>query len=377
MQNIPLSLYIHIPWCIKKCPYCDFNSHTAPNNLPEQSYINALLEDLGLDASLAQGRSIQSIFIGGGTPSLFSPEAISQLLSGVNNIVPIARHAEITLEANPGTVEQQRFNGFKQAGINRLSIGIQSFQDEKLKRLGRIHDAQTATAAVIAAKNAGFDNFNIDLMFGLPDQSQEDALFDLTSAIALEPTHLSWYQLTIEPNTVFYRHTPVLPDDDIIWDMQIKGQLVLAANHHQQYEISAYSLTGTQCLHNLNYWQFGDYLAIGAGAHGKITQLDSGEITRYWKRKLPTSYLDPMKPFTADTKTLSQDDIVLEFMLNHLRLNKPISKTLFENHTGLQWKIISNKLDLAAEQKLLTYNEKQCQTTELGKRFLNELLAIF
>ncbi len=306
-KPIPLALYIHIPWCIRKCPYCDFNSHAVKEAIPEESYLQALIRDLEADLDQIPLRPIQSIFIGGGTPSLFSPDALAALLEAIAARVALARSLEVTLEANPGTVEQTRFVGFRQAGINRLSLGIQSFQPEKLKVLGRIHDDQEAVQAVMAAKQAGFENFNLDLMFGLPNQSLEDALFDLNTALSLKPTHLSWYQLTIEPNTLFYHRKPPLPADDDIWEIQHHGQALLASHGFHQYEISAYSQFGFQSRHNLNYWEFGDYLGIGAGAHAKITNPHNHTITRFWKTKHPKEYLNPDKSFLAGQQTIPVD----------------------------------------------------------------------
>jgi putative oxygen-independent coproporphyrinogen III oxidase len=376
--NLPLSLYIHIPWCIKKCPYCDFNSHALKNELPESAYLDALKADLSLDAHQAEDREIQSIFIGGGTPSLFSPEALSELFNHISNKLTLAENIEITLEANPGTVDQQRFAGFRASGVNRLSIGIQSFQKDKLKSLGRIHDDNEAVNAIIAAKQAGFDNFNIDLMYGLPKQTLEDALYDLSTALSLQPTHLSWYQLTLEPNTAFHHRPPVLPNDDRIWEMQQAGDAYLHQNGFKAYEISAYFRDEQQdyrCRHNLNYWSFGDYLAIGAGAHGKITT--NGQIKRYWKTRHPKDYLNPDTPFLAGEKILNDKDIPLEFMMNVLRLYQPIPISLFESHTGMSISVLIEKLDKAQSMDLLSHNNEVIETTTRGKLYLNELLQLF
>ncbi|HET8730764.1 MAG TPA: radical SAM family heme chaperone HemW, partial [Moraxellaceae bacterium] len=292
----PLSLYIHVPWCVRKCPYCDFNSHAAGAELPETAYVDALLADLrqDLDLDLVQGREIASIFIGGGTPSLFSPDAYARLFDGLRRELHFASDIEITLEANPGTVEQAKFRGYRALGVNRLSIGVQSFSPEKLAALGRIHGRDEAVRAAEAARGAGFDNFNIDLMHGLPGQSVAEALADVRQALALAPTHLSWYQLTIEPNTVFYRDPPVLPEDDTLWSIQEEGQTLLAEGGYRQYEVSAYARPERECRHNRNYWMFGDYLALGAGAHGKVTRpasaLGQGGVWRYAKTRLPRDY---------------------------------------------------------------------------------------
>jgi putative oxygen-independent coproporphyrinogen III oxidase len=376
MMNIPLSLYIHLPWCIRKCPYCDFNSHALRGELPEKAYVTALLQDLQQDLPRVAGRTIHSIFIGGGTPSLFSPNAIESLLTGINKYLPISANTEITLEANPGTVEQSAFAGFRQAGINRLSIGIQSFQDEKLKTLGRIHGSKEALRAVQSAQQAGFTNFNLDLMFGLPQQTIADALFDLTTAIDLQPTHISWYQLTLEPNTFFYQHPPTLPNDDHIWEMQTEGQALLATHTFNQYEISAYSKAKHQCQHNLNYWEFGDYLGIGAGAHGKITDLKNGTVHRMHKLKHPKIYLDS-KQFIAEEKNIATKELAFEFMLNALRLKQTITLDLFSARTGLHLAAIEKQLAIAASNNLLQYDQHSIKVTEHGYRFLNNLLEIF
>jgi len=380
--TIPLSLYIHIPWCVQKCPYCDFNSHALKGELPEIAYLKALEEDLKQDLSTfpIQDRTIQSIFIGGGTPSLFSANAIAQLLQIVRNAANLAPNAEITLEANPGTIEQDSFAGFKQAGINRLSIGIQSFQAEKLKTLGRIHNAEEAIRAVETAHQAGFDNFNLDLMHGLPNQTAEDALFDLKTALSLRPTHLSWYQLTLEPNTAFHHHPPKLPLDDQLAEIQQAGQSYLAAQGFHPYEISAYttqSQPDRRSLHNLNYWLFGDYLAIGAGAHGKITDLNTNTITRYWKTRHPKDYLDMDRPFLGGQKRLLDDEIPLEFMMNVLRLYQKIPLALFKARTGRDIESIAARLEQAKIKGLLDQDEVCLETTPLGKRYLNDLLQIF
>lgn len=372
----PLSLYVHIPWCVRKCPYCDFNSHQADHTINEKEpiYIEALLRDLETDLPLAQGRSISSIFIGGGTPSLFSAQSIKQLLVGINHRIPIDKNAEITLEANPGTFEQEKFSGFFEAGINRLSIGIQSFQQEKLSSLGRIHNSDEAKRAITIAKQAGFTNFNLDLMHGLPNQTLSDALSDLQKAIDFEPTHLSWYQLTIEPNTFFYSHPPTLPDDDTLWDIQEAGQSLLTKNGYAQYEISAYSKPNKQSAHNVNYWEFGDYLGIGAGAHGKITDLKNQTVTRLWKTRLPKDYLNANGNFIAGTNKLSTHDLLLEGLMNVLRLNDGVSLSLFCERSGLSTSDVTHQLTIASD--FLTNNHK-VQCNELGHRYLNNVLALF
>ncbi|WP_211830205.1 radical SAM family heme chaperone HemW [Kistimonas asteriae] len=373
----PLSLYVHVPWCIQKCPYCDFNSHTAKGELPERDYVNALLQDFETSLDAIQGRTLHSIFIGGGTPSLLSPSAYERLFAGLRQHIDFSDEIEITLEANPGTFEQDKFTGFRQTGINRLSIGIQSFQDDKLKKLGRIHHGEEAQRAVEMAFTAGFTNINLDLMHGLPNQSQDDALFDLTTAIALKPTHLSWYQLTIEPNTVFYSRPPVLPEDDALWDIQEAGQALLAESGYQQYEISAYSQPGRQSRHNLNYWQFGDYIGIGAGAHGKLTLLEEDAILRNWKTRFPADYLNPAKPFEAGHRTLVEEDLPLEFMMNALRLNQGVEARYFSQRTGLMLEKISNTLKQADGLGFITLRNNKIAPTTQGSLFLNEVLELF
>ena len=317
----PLSLYIHLPWCVRKCPYCDFNSHRAGDAPPKQRYISNLLKDLSREAARANGRTIESIFLGGGTPSLFSPDEIKTLLEGVRTLFELADAAEVTMEANPGTVECGSPEGYRNAGVTRLSVGAQSFDDEKLTALGRIHSSADIVRAVEEARNGGFTNINIDLMHGLPDQTVAMALDDLTAAIRLKPSHISWYQLTLEPNTVFYARPPAnLPDDDLAFEIQDRGQELLAEHGYAQYEISAYARNGKQCRHNLNYWLFGDYLAVGAGAHGKITT--AGGIFRYQKPANPLQYMmsqEAESPSTA-LNALNSADRMFEFMLNALRL---------------------------------------------------------
>ena len=373
----PLSLYVHIPWCVRKCPYCDFNSHQARQELPENEYVEALLRDLEQDLPRTWGRAVYSIFFGGGTPSLFSPEAIDRLLSGIRARLPLDQNIEITLEANPGTVELERFKGFRQAGINRLSIGIQSFDETKLKALGRIHGCEEALHAAEAARAAGFDNFNLDLMFGLPGQTVEQAVSDIRTAIQLGPTHVSAYQLTIEPNTLFHARPPVLPDDDSTWDMQNRLQTELAAAGYRQYEVSAYAKPGYECRHNLNYWQFGDYLGIGAGAHAKIT--DAGSITRLWKIKQPNEYLlaaGTPRNLGGEQK-LSREHTVTEFMMNALRLNSGFPSRLFAERTGLPISAVAQSLEAAEQQGLIDWDAETLRPTATGFRFLNNLVAMF
>jgi oxygen-independent coproporphyrinogen-3 oxidase len=372
----PLSLYIHIPWCVRKCPYCDFNSHAAAT-IPEQEYIRCLTADLEEDLPLVQGRQLQSIFFGGGTPSLFSGQAIGEILGHVEKHIPFSPDIEITLEANPGTVEQNKFHDFKAAGINRLSIGVQSFQQRHLQKLGRIHSANEAIKAAESAIKAGLDNFNLDLMHGLPEQSPQQALADLQQAIDLNPQHLSWYQLTIETNTEFYSNPPPLPADETLADIQDAGEQLLAQHGFGQYEVSAYSQAGKQCRHNLNYWQFGDYLGIGAGAHGKITDLQNRQVIRNQKTRNPKDYMDPDKKTCSSKRVLSAEDISFEFMMFGLRLNQGINKKLFSERTGQSFSTIKASVDQLCAQKLLSEQPQTITTTELGRRYLNEVVEKF
>ena len=372
----PLSLYIHIPWCVRKCPYCDFNSHAAREGIPEDAYINALIADLEQDLPAVWGRTIETVFIGGGTPSLFSPESIDRLLGDVRARVSLKPDAEITLEANPGTVDQVRFKGFRDAGINRLSVGVQSFQPDLLQRIGRIHNDREAIAAIEAAQQAGFANLNLDLMFGLPGQTIEQALADLRTATALEPAHISWYELTIEPNTWFHRHPPERPADDTLWEMQQAGRTLLDAAGFERYEVSAYAQNSRQCQHNLNYWQFGDYLGIGAGAHAKISDAATQSITRISKVKHPRTYLDAAHSTQriSTTSRLSVDDVVLEFAMNVLRLDQGFSPATFTAATGLPYAAIETIVNNITADGLLSVKDGTIKATPRGQRYLNELL---
>lgn len=376
----PLSLYVHIPWCVQKCPYCDFNSHALKTELPELDYIDALIDDLETDLmayQLVNGqRPLHSIFIGGGTPSLISPTEIGRLLTAIEARIPFSDNIEITMEANPGTVEAGRFEGYQQAGVNRISIGIQSFQDQKLQRLGRIHGSQEAINAIELAKLAGLNSFNTDLMHGLPDQSVADAISDLKQAIALDPPHLSWYQLTIEPNTLYYSKPPTLPDDDDLWDIFEQGHALLTEAGYQQYEISGYSKIGKQCQHNLNYWRFGDYLGIGCGAHGKISFAD-GNIIRTVKVKHPRGYLQANKPYLSQQTAVVDSERPFEFFMNRFRLLEACPKQDYIDRTGLPLTTIEANIDWAVAQNYLQDNGDQWQITEHGKLFLNDLLAAF
>ncbi|WP_084976504.1 radical SAM family heme chaperone HemW [Plesiomonas shigelloides] len=370
----PLSLYIHIPWCVQKCPYCDFNSHALKQGLPEQEYIGHLLNDLEADLPLTSGREISTIFIGGGTPSLFSAEGMQQLLDGVRARIAVSADAEITMEANPGTVEADRFTGYQQAGINRISIGVQSFAADKLQRLGRIHGPQEAVRAAELATGLGLRSFNLDLMHGLPEQSLEEALADLRQAIALAPPHLSWYQLTIEPNTLFNSRPPVLPDEDMLWLIFSEGHKLLTEAGYEQYEISAYARPGYQCQHNLNYWRFGDYLGIGCGAHGKLSFTD-GRILRTVKTRHPKGYLQGR--YTDNHSEVALDDRPFEFFMNRFRLLEPAPRADFPRFTGLSEGSIRPAIEQALRAGYIEETATHWQLTEHGKLFLNSLLELF
>lgn len=374
-DKIPLTLYIHMPWCEHKCPYCDFNSYKTNGPVPESDYVEHLLADLQRQLPSLGERNICAIYIGGGTPSLFSPASYEKLFDRINQQLNIDRKAEITMEANPGSSERDKFAGFRKAGINRLSIGVQSFNDDKLRRLGRVHSAKEATGAVNMARQAGFDDLNIDIMFGLPQQTVEEGLSDVQSAIDLEPDHLSWYQLTLEPNTLFYQKPPDLPDDEVIEAIHDQGKNRIAKSGFQQYEVSAFSKSGYECRHNLNYWLFGDYVGIGAGAHSKITM--DGAITRVEKLRSPSHYLSAANSYHYRTKLLTTEESIFEFMLNALRLHRPIGFDLFTERTGLLPENIQGKLQMARDEGLLDYDSNTFATTEMGKRYLNELLQYF
>ena len=368
----PLALYVHIPWCVRKCPYCDFNSHERAGELPENAYVEKLLLDLERHLPSVWGRRLTSVFIGGGTPSLFSPESIDALLSGVRARLTLEPQAEITLEANPGTVEAARFRGFRQAGVNRISIGVQSFDDGMLRALGRIHGADEARRAIEAAL-AAFDNVNIDLMYGLPGQSEAMARADITEASRAGVPHVSAYQLTIEPNTVFWSKPPSLPEHDETADMQLMVEEVLAAAGYEHYETSAFARPGRRCRHNLNYWEFGDYLGIGAGAHGKISFPD--RITRHERAKQPAVYLQG--DLSTENRVIPPAELPFEFMLNTLRLIEGFPLDLFTGRTGLPFTAIQHALQRGEQQGLLQRDLKTVRPTERGQRFLNELLALF
>lgn len=372
----PLSLYIHVPWCVRKCPYCDFNSHTSPQSLPEKAYVAALIADLQADLAWVQGRKIGSVFIGGGTPSLFSGQTYQDLFTQLRQHLDFSTDCEVTLEANPATVEHDNFEGYLAAGINRLSLGVQSFNPTHLQTLGRIHSQQDAFNAIQLAKTAGFSNFNLDLMHGLPQQDLRQALEDIDCALSFHPTHLSWYQLTIEPNTAFYRQPPALPDDDILWAIQEAGQQKLAQAGFQQYEVSAYSQQRPS-KHNLNYWQFGDYLAIGAGAHGKVTTPEG--IFRYRKTRLPKDYLAaaPQQQARLGLEKIVTEDLYFEFMMNALRLKEGVPIAYFNQRTGLAWADLLTQIQPALNKQWLTISNEHIKCTDLGFNYLNDVLSLF
>ncbi|MDE9429942.1 radical SAM family heme chaperone HemW [Xenorhabdus bovienii] len=370
----PLSLYIHIPWCVQKCPYCDFNSHALKGDVPHQEYVDHLLADLRADLPMIENREVSTIFIGGGTPSLLSAEGMQRLLDGVRASLPLSSQAEITMEANPGTVEAGRFSAYQKAGINRISIGVQSFGSDKLIRLGRIHGPDEAKRAAHLAADLGLRSFNLDLMHGLPNQTLNEALDDLRQAIELSPPHLSWYQLTIEPNTSFGSRPPVLPDDDALWDIFSQGHQLLTAAGYQQYETSAYAKAGYQCQHNLNYWRFGDYLGIGCGAHGKIS-FEDGRILRTVKTKHPRGYMQGC--YLDQQNQVDNEDRPFEFFMNRFRLLEAMPRQDFSDFTGLPASAIRPQLDEALAKGYITENATHWQITKHGKLFLNSLLELF
>jgi putative oxygen-independent coproporphyrinogen III oxidase len=376
-NHMPLSLYIHFPWCIRKCPYCDFNSYKLTTELDEPTYINALIADLKKDLSLAQDREIISIFMGGGTPSLFSPESMERLLTTVRQHLSLRTDCEITMEMNPGAVEHGNLAGYREAGINRLSIGVQSFNAKQLKTLGRVHNNTEAIEIVGKSQQAGFDNINLDLMYALPQQTVEEALDDLQQATQLQTQHLSWYHLTIEPNTEFYRRPPQVPDEDTSIEIEIAGKELLKKSGFDQYEISAFCHQAKQCQHNRNYWEFGDYLGIGAGAHAKITDLETMQITRYWKQRTPRNYLNSDQNFVAGERILTPEDKVTEFMFNTLRLTDGFSAALFSERTGLPLLDIEKMLAKAQKKGFLQITNTNITPTALGLQYLNDMVQLF
>ena len=379
----PLALYVHMPWCVRKCPYCDFNSHAAPESIPQQQYVDTLLEDLAIDAGAAQGRAIASVFFGGGTPSLFTPDEIGRFLAAARALVPFAPDVEVTLEANPGTVEHGRFSGYRDAGINRVSLGAQTFDADQLRTLGRIHSSGDIARAVDEVCGAGIENFNLDLMYGLPAQTLQQAIGDVDAALALEPAHISHYQLTLEPGTVFYHRPPPLPDSDVIWQMQLDCQERLAARGYEHYEVSAYARAG-RSRHNLNYWRFGDYIGVGAGAHGKLTWLAGAErkriaIVRSARVKQPREFLRrSAADRVSDRFEVQAKELPFEYMLNVLRLTDDFGEEDFEARTGLAFALIAPALAEAERKRLLQRTGAgRWRVTELGQRFLNDLQALF
>ncbi|MDG1164627.1 MAG: radical SAM family heme chaperone HemW [Porticoccaceae bacterium] len=377
LQLPPLSLYIHIPWCVRKCPYCDFNSHQAGSEIPEQAYVRKLIADLRADRHWAQGRKLHSIFFGGGTPSLFSGAAIGEILNAAEQIIGFEQDIEITLEANPGTFEQQKFADFYGAGVNRLSIGVQSFDNSHLERLGRIHNGDQALKAIATARVAGFNNFNIDLMHGLPNQSLDEAMTDIQLAMDNGAQHISWYQLTIEPNTEFYSRPPALPNDDRLAEIQQAGMSQLQDKNFDQYEVSAFALNSQTSRHNINYWQFGDYMGIGAGAHGKVTLPEQGCVIRTNKTRQPDKYLAREGSVIAQNKVIAADEIALEFMMNGLRLKQGVLAEYFSPRTGLDVSNMEAQIKDLQRKGLMAIGTERYVTTKLGYQFLNTVLQGF
>jgi oxygen-independent coproporphyrinogen-3 oxidase len=373
----PLSLYVHIPWCIKKCPYCDFNSHQAGTTIPQQAYVQALINDLEADLAWVQGRTLQSIFFGGGTPSLFSGTAIAEILNAAEKLIGFDSAIEITLEANPGTVEQQKFADFHSAGVNRLSIGVQSFNDQQLQQLGRIHNGTDALNAIDTAKAVGFNNFNIDLMHGLPGQTMVQAEADIELAIESGAQHISWYQLTIEPNTEFYSRPPLLPSDEHLADIQNIGSQKLQRACFSQYEVSAFALEGQRSKHNMNYWQFGDYLGIGAGAHSKVSLPELNQVLRSSKTRQPDHYLARTESAVAQQQPIATEQMALEFMMNGLRLRDGIPIMYFPHRTGLPISAVQTQVEELQRSGLMATDVDNYRATDLGYQFLNTLLQKF
>jgi len=379
MELPPLSLYVHLPWCIRKCPYCDFNSHAVTQEIPGDDYVTALLSDLEKELPLVWGRPVHSIFFGGGTPSLFSAKQIESLISGFRSLLPVSPEAEVTLEANPGTIEHDSFSAYRDAGVNRISLGVQSFNDSRLKDIGRIHGRTEVENAVGAIHRSGIENFNIDLMFALPNQSAEEALQDVHDAIACEPAHISHYQLTIEPNTAFHANPPLLPDEDSAWEIQQGCGNLLSQAGFEQYEISAWSKPGFRCRHNLNYWRYGDFLGIGAGAHGKITLPSEQCARRRVRQRHPKTWMKAVweGDSVAEDRKLEPAERVFEFFLNQLRLRDGVRKSQLEPRTGVAWSGVSDRVQEAVDKGLLRDENGVLSPTELGWRFGNEIQAIF
>ncbi len=379
LNNPPLSLYVHMPWCVRKCPYCDFNSHTAAESLPADEYIRALVADLEQDLPLAWGRPVGSIYFGGGTPSLFSADQIAGFLSAARARLNLRPDVEITLEANPGTIEHDSFSAYAQAGINRVSLGVQSFDDNLLKSIGRIHGREEIEQSLLSLKSAGISNFNIDLMYALPGQSPAQSQHDVELAINAGPAHISFYQLTIEPNTAFALRSPVLPVDDMAWDMQQTGLEMLEAAGFSQYEISAFAQPAWQSRHNMNYWRYGDFLAIGAGAHGKITLPAEGKVRRYAKHRQPKRYLQGLESgdWLAENRLLSSEERVFEFFLNQLRLKQGVYIDDFSARTGLPWQVVESRVQQARNKGLLEIHHARLRPTGLGWKFVNDIQQMF
>jgi oxygen-independent coproporphyrinogen-3 oxidase len=378
-RDVPLALYVHLPWCVRKCPYCDFNSHQLKSGRPDPSYIDALIHDFEMELPRVHGRRIDSVFFGGGTPSLFPPEEFARLLRSFRQRADFAADVEITLEANPGTIERGRFAGYAEAGITRVSLGAQSFDPQALKVLGRIHTADDTHRAVEELRSADLGNFNLDLMYALPGQTQEAAENDVRIACSLGPAHISYYQLTLEPGTVFHSRPPVLPDEEAAWQIQLAGQALLAAAGYAQYEVSAYARDGAQCRHNLNYWLFGDYVGIGAGAHGKLSLELPGKVLRTVKPKQPRDYQDRLRGAVAagEAVFIGAAELPFEFMLNALRLNAGFSNDCYRSRTGLELHFIEEKLERMRARGLLERTPSGWRPSELGRRFLNDLQASF
>ncbi len=379
MELPPLSLYVHLPWCVRKCPYCDFNSHAARGEIPADEYLQSLLKDLEQDLPLVWGRPVHSIFFGGGTPSLFSAKQIRRLMDGFRSLLQLSPGAEVTLEANPGTIEHDSFKAYRDAGINRVSLGVQSFRDESLAAIGRIHGREEAEQAVCAIQRAGIDNFNIDLMYALPGQSPGDAVSDVRQAIGFNPSHLSHYQLTLEPNTAFYADPPRMPGEDEAWRMQEECGVLLRKAGYGQYEISAWAKPGSKCRHNLNYWRYGDFLGIGAGAHAKITLPSEHTVRRRIRLRHPVAWMKQVGQGNglAEDRALEASERVFEFFLNQLRLRGGVRKSQFEPRTGVAWSEVSAPVGLAIEKGLLKDENGVLAPTSLGWRFSNEIQALF
>jgi len=379
LRNPPLSLYVHMPWCVRKCPYCDFNSHAVKDSLPVDAYIDALVADLEQELPPVWGRTVQSIYFGGGTPSLFSARHIGAFLAAASARLGLRPDAEITLEANPGTVERDSFSAYAEAGVNRVSLGVQSFDDQLLKAIGRIHGRREIEQSLDSLRAAGIGNFNIDLMFALPGQGIERSLADVKMAIEAGPAHISFYQLTLEPNTVFAQRPPVLPDDDTAWEMQQRGVELLEACGYEQYEISAFAQKDRSCRHNMNYWRYGDFLAVGAGAHGKVTLPAEGRVQRYAKHRHPKRYLKGLESgdWRAETRLLDDEELVFEFFLNQLRLKQGVTKDDFSPRTGLPWQVVETRVRTALDRGLLEASGGRLKTTPLGWRFVNDIQQLF